>query len=577
MLEKMGWSKGKGLGANLDGEQNFIKVSHKADQKGIGFEDRDDQWTQHEDQFNSLLKSLDNSAAPSENEDNNDDDADELSAMTFRGFGFADVDEKPSKKKKKSITETLSGKSLEEMSKNSKTRVHYKKFTRGKDLSKYSEKDLANIFGKKVTDETSEREKLEEEAAKQKAKDEPLSNYGITTVETGTTISDYFQKKKLNLLKRNAVSDETSASTSSNSPSPNDEDSREPEKKKKKKKKDKSVELPESVDEISAASESPSQKEDEQQEPQKENKKKKKKDKDAELAESVDEKSASSKISSQEENEQQESQKKKKKKRKDKGDDQAENAVDEVVDLVVEEVETKKDKKSKNKKKEVVPIDVVDLIADAVPEEESTSKKKSKTLRRETSETETFVPSEAAATIVIEDSLVTKNKKKKSKRRADTVNIEDGAASAAEVTSTNPIISNILSTLIHVNNAVDSSTEQPTSESVTSAGTKSSTSTAISLHQFAHETFEINRYQAELFRFVDLDGFNSANLSELTGYGCSKQIDLKITARAHDRNRINDLWDNALVSKYGKDVIKPKKKNQYKLKTLKNKKLFKAI
>lgn len=499
----MGWSKGKGLGANLDGEQNFIKVSHKADQKGIGFEDRDDQWTQHENQFNSLLKSLDNSAAPSENEDNNEDDVDELSAMSFRGFGFADAEEKPSKKKKKSIMDTLSGKSLEEMSKNSKSRVHYKKFTRGKDLSKYSEKDLANIFGKKITDDAAEKNQLDEDAAKQKDTDLPLSNYGITTIETGTTISDYFHRKKSNLLKRGAASDEISTSSSSNSLSPNDENPQEPEKKRKKKKKDNDVE-------------------------------------------------------------------------------RAEPVPDEVV-VLNDAVKMRKEKKSKKKKEKDVPVEVIELNDDGdedVPVEEPSSKKKNKKKKREISEADAIAPTsptEVGTTIVIDDSPVIKIKKKKSKKRraVDTdVDVEEVTATAEVTTSPNSIISNILSTLIHVNNVVNSSTEQ---SSVTSTGTGSSASNAIKLHQYAHETFEINRYQAELFRFVDLDGFKSANLSDLTGYGFSKNIDLKITARTQDRNRINDLWDNALINKYGKDVIKTKKKQKYSLKTLKNKKLFKAI
>lgn len=34
MLEKMGWKKGKGLGANEDGMTNHLKVSLKNDKKG---------------------------------------------------------------------------------------------------------------------------------------------------------------------------------------------------------------------------------------------------------------------------------------------------------------------------------------------------------------------------------------------------------------------------------------------------------------------------------------------------------------------------------------------------------------
>ncbi|CAH0402449.1 unnamed protein product [Chilo suppressalis] len=111
MLEKMGWSTGKGLGANEDGIVEHVVARYKNDEKGLGFEDRNDQWTKHEDDFNSLLSNLSNASS----------------------------DDK----------KLHSGVSLEDKSKKSKARVHYHKFTRGKDLTRYSEKDLANIFGKK--------------------------------------------------------------------------------------------------------------------------------------------------------------------------------------------------------------------------------------------------------------------------------------------------------------------------------------------------------------------------------------------------------------------------------------------
>ncbi|XP_023949815.2 PIN2/TERF1-interacting telomerase inhibitor 1 [Bicyclus anynana] len=128
MLEKMGWSSGKGLGAKENGIVEHVVARYKNDEKGLGFEDRNDQWTKNEDDFNTLLANLSNGNT------NN---------------------------------ETLhSGISLEKKSKKSKARIHYHKFTRGKDLSRYSEKDLANIFGKKSFKESVTDECIKEDTVK---------------------------------------------------------------------------------------------------------------------------------------------------------------------------------------------------------------------------------------------------------------------------------------------------------------------------------------------------------------------------------------------------------------------------
>lgn len=105
MLERMGWKKGSGLGKTEQGNLEFIQVRYKNNAVGLGFDRlKDNQWTETESDFNELLKNLNN---------NNDND---------------DVD---------TTKPAMPSKSLEETSKRSRARVHYKKFTKGKDVFKY--------------------------------------------------------------------------------------------------------------------------------------------------------------------------------------------------------------------------------------------------------------------------------------------------------------------------------------------------------------------------------------------------------------------------------------------------------
>ncbi|KAG7258223.1 hypothetical protein CRUP_036172 [Coryphaenoides rupestris] len=106
MLERMGWSKGK------QGSTEHIKVKVKNDNLGLGTN------ASYEDDFNQLLADLNN--CHSQNNDK----------------------ETPSEEKQSF--------SLEEKSKTSRKRVHYMKFTKGKDLSCRSKTDLNCIFGKRA-------------------------------------------------------------------------------------------------------------------------------------------------------------------------------------------------------------------------------------------------------------------------------------------------------------------------------------------------------------------------------------------------------------------------------------------
>ncbi|CAG9793345.1 unnamed protein product [Diatraea saccharalis] len=160
MLEKMGWSSGKGLGAKENGIVEHVVARYKNDEKGLGFEDKNDQWTKHEDDFNALLSNL--------SKDKGDDE------------------------------KLHSGVSLEHKSKKSKARVHYHKFTRGKDLTRYSEKDLANIFGKKSL-------KITEETEKKVANNEIIETE-LKFSEKGS-MEDYFKQKLLAFKSKSKILD----------------------------------------------------------------------------------------------------------------------------------------------------------------------------------------------------------------------------------------------------------------------------------------------------------------------------------------------------------------------------------
>ncbi|XP_055741749.1 PIN2/TERF1-interacting telomerase inhibitor 1 isoform X2 [Salvelinus fontinalis] len=132
MLERMGWSKGKGLGRTEQGSTEHIKVKVKNNQLGLGTTaSHEDNWIAHQDDFNQLLADLNN----------------------CHGQNTANA---PSEEKQQEKSF-----SLEEKSKTSRKRVHYMKFTKGKDLSSRSQTDLACIFGKRGTKRMAEDQEAE--------------------------------------------------------------------------------------------------------------------------------------------------------------------------------------------------------------------------------------------------------------------------------------------------------------------------------------------------------------------------------------------------------------------------------
>lgn len=371
MLSKMGWNKDKGLGAREDGSTEFITLRYKNDSNGMGFKDKDNQWTENETQFDSLLKSLNNTGTEEERK-----------------------------------TE-----SLEEKSKGSRARVHYKKFTRGKDTSRYSAKDLANIFGKKSLDE-----KDEEVAKEEKSSDEggEKLKHGVETYESTVSSYDYFKKK---MGKFFGKSDEKETSEE-DKPAEVTEEAMDIEKEEKStKKKSKKRKAEESVEESIPVEENSV--------PEEPTKKKKKKNKDKLSAEKEEEvietlTLVEDEVSAEPTKKEKKSKKSKNKQQKDETDtiEILDNSIkvdddDQVIDLndsitevtKVPEVK-KKDKKSKKNKQEAV----IDLES----EQEQPQEKKSKKSKKDKKAATTDEPTETIS--LLEDTEdQPKKKKKKSK------------------------------------------------------------------------------------------------------------------------------------------------------------------
>ncbi|XP_076611718.1 PIN2/TERF1-interacting telomerase inhibitor 1 [Chaetodon auriga] len=239
MLERMGWSKGKGLGRNEQGSTDHIKVKLKNNSYGLGTNvSYEDNWIAHQDDFNELLAQLNNHHG--QNNNNNTE---------------------PQPDEKKSF-------SLEEKSKTSRKRVHYMKFTKGKDLSSRTETDLNCIFGKRANSAKDQEQgsnisdsQGETEAAFTPASSE-LDTESITkTVTSALNMQQYFAQRMAQLKKARghthstapSEANETSGPSEEPSPTHSSNDGSEEPKKKKKKKSKKSADEQEVAEENSSA------------------------------------------------------------------------------------------------------------------------------------------------------------------------------------------------------------------------------------------------------------------------------------------------------------------------------------
>ncbi|KAK0049371.1 PIN2/TERF1-interacting telomerase inhibitor 1-like isoform X1 [Biomphalaria pfeifferi] len=154
LMEKMGWAKGKGLGAKEDGMRDHIKATYKSDTRGLGCTPKDaDAWIAHQDDFNNLLQQLNSQTSSQQSSDKV-------------------VEERPPDGHKR----------------------YYGRFARGRVPTLRSTEDLNCIFGK--------RKNVSEPATPTRQSDSSSSGdesdekkHGITTIKSSSSVQEYFAQK----------------------------------------------------------------------------------------------------------------------------------------------------------------------------------------------------------------------------------------------------------------------------------------------------------------------------------------------------------------------------------------------
>ena len=549
MLEKMGWSKGKGLGANEDGSKDFIRVRYKNDAEGLGYEDRDDQWTQHENSFNGLLKTLNG-----EEETENTEQADQASddERPTMGFGFS-TDSKATKSAKTKLKEKISGESLEEKSKKSKARVHYKKFTRGKDLAQYSEKDLANIFGKKsADDETQSANDLyaqlqavtvdKTETKEEEEKDGNEIPSGVQIFNSGVSVSDYFKQKmeaiksKRLQQKNNLENNVTETAESSNKRTlSEDNEAEESVAKKKKKKSSKNKELDEDL-----MTEETAIVEEVNEVP----KKKKKRTKNNELVNEskaddncndiVIPKANKSKETFKEDraktDEEQENVLKTKKKKK-KSMQACETNI---------EMQNGNDYVNEDCQLNSSTIQDPELTTSELKSKKKKKKSKHSALCTEENEAETTKSKQNEELQTVKEKNVKKSKKRDTETQQTPQNSTDAAqncsSTSSEQTQSNPKSKNVSANIINASKPEERNSTTPLVIDALSD---------LKAQLDSYNTYNISSFCAEKFRSCVLTQFNGANMSSFPGYSYNNDLKLEITYMPADEERITKLWSNS--------------------------------
>mmetsp|Transcript_17151 Transcript_17151/g.29761 ORF Transcript_17151/g.29761 Transcript_17151/m.29761 type:complete len:292 (+) Transcript_17151:19-894(+) len=225
MLEKMGWSDGKGLGANGTGTTTHIQVKKKVDNAGIGCEKKThENWLIHQDNFASVLDALNDEFGDGDVNVKNDADSDDKNDKKQK----KSKKDKSKKKKSKSKTNDNDDDNSESSTKSSKkskklagshAKMYHKRAV-NKRVQGYSKDDLSSILGCVPASSDATQADFEttqnDDATNNGGGDDDVNvngekpNSTLQTRVSTLSVADYFQQKMLALQSSQSNGDTTS-------------------------------------------------------------------------------------------------------------------------------------------------------------------------------------------------------------------------------------------------------------------------------------------------------------------------------------------------------------------------------
>ncbi|KAI9919074.1 hypothetical protein PsorP6_011673 [Peronosclerospora sorghi] len=144
MLVKMGWSAGKGVGKDLQGQASHVKIARRSNNLGVGCSLKQAEvqgWSETAGGFADVLKTLNESYGRKPVSDDDSNDASRINKKQSKKV----KKEKKSKKEKKKKTKKSKKSGVEKATVS--RRLHYRKRQTTKDARNYGSTEMAAILG----------------------------------------------------------------------------------------------------------------------------------------------------------------------------------------------------------------------------------------------------------------------------------------------------------------------------------------------------------------------------------------------------------------------------------------------